>query len=459
MCGIVGGFSSNIARGIEALAHRGPDARGMIQAGAIALGHTRLSILDLDSRSDQPFTYGAVTLVYNGELWNYKELREQLVNAGLIFHTSGDTEVIAAALATWGLEALNRFNGMFALAWTLDGATLYLARDKFGEIPLHYAYQSPFYFASELKALVTLGAHPRSFTMLPPGAFAVVTAKAIEVSYYYQPPIEPLAIELEPAAAQLARLLENAVTERLIADVPVCTLLSGGIDSAAITYLAHKSLPNLVAYTAVYDPKSKDLRCAREQAGALGIELREIPVKLPELGDIRQVIRHIEMSYKAQVEIGWPCLQLAQAIQADGFKVVFSGEGSDELWASYGFAYHALLKEDWHTYRRDLFQSQAVKNFPRTNKIFMGHSIEARLPFLNPALVEFALSLPRRAVQNGTAKPKAILQAAFRGLLPDSITSRPKVAFQDGLGIKSAIASQFANPKRLYDAEYNGLYA
>lgn len=147
-----------------------------------------------------------------------------------------------------------------------------------------------------------------------------------------------------------------------------------------------------------------------------------------------------------------------RAMQADGFKVTFSGEGSDELWASYGFAYHALQKQDWHTYRRDLFLTQARKNFPRSNKIFMAHSIECRLPFLNPGVVEYALSLPQAVVQDGRTHPKAVLQQAFLGKLPDYITRRPKVAFQDGMGIKDAIARQFADPKRFYAAEYARRY-
>ena len=127
----------------------------------------------------------------------------------------------------------------------------------------------------------------------------------------------------------------------------------------------------------------------------MGIELREVMIPLPSSADLSTVIRCIEMDCKAQVEIGWPCLRLAQAMRADGFKVTYSGEGSDELWASYGFAYHALKTQDWHAYRKDLFLSQARKNFARCNKVFMAHCVECRLPFLNTALVEYALSLSR----------------------------------------------------------------
>lgn len=151
--------------------------------------------------------------------------------------------------------------------------------------------------------------------------------------------------------------------------------------------------------------------------------------------------------------------KLVAVMREDGFRVTFSGEGSDELWASYGFAYHALQKQDWHSYRRDLFLSQSYKNFIRCNKIFMAHSIECRLPFLHYPLVEFALSLPRAIVQNGRSKPKAIIQDAFRGLLPAPIVDRPKVAFQDGMGLKRAIETVLPSPERFYHAEYRARFA
>jgi len=221
-----------------------------------------------------------------------------------------------------------------------------------------------------------------------------------------------------------------------------------------VAYFLAQERPGLVAYTAVLDRKSKDLRAAREVAAALRIELREIRVPPPSADDLAKVVRVIEQPYKAQVEIGWACLRLAQAMHSDGFKVTFSGEGSDELWGSYGFAYHALKTQDWHTYRKNLFLTQARKNFPRCNKVFMAHSVECRLPFLHPPLVEFALSLPQRVVQDGKARPKAVIQDAMAGLLPAIVTRRPKVAFQDGMGLKAVIESRLASPQSFYAAEY-----
>lgn len=457
MCGLVGGLwikPQIVERGIAALVHRGPDMQAVAQARDVTLGHTRLAILDLDPRSHQPFQYGNVILVFNGEIWNYKEVRTQLEALGQVFHTTGDTEVVAAALDVWGPSALTHLNGMFALAWTVDGKTLHLARDRFGEIPLHYAPTKPFVFASELKALFAIGAPTTAVTDLGPGERLEVSAQGIQKVRWYQPPAKPALITPQAARTTLRGLIERGSRERAISDVPVCTLLSGGIDSAAIAYFLAKERPGLVAYTAVLDPKSRDLRAAREVAAALKIELREIRVPRPSAEDLAQVVRIIEQPYKAQVEIGWACLQLAKAMRSDGFKVTFSGEGSDELWGSYGFAYHALKTQDWHLYRKNLFLTQARKNFPRCNKIFMAHSIECRLPFLHPPLVEFALSLPQHVVQDGKARPKAVIQDAMASLLPSSVIRRPKVAFQDGMGLKAVIEATLATPQTFYAAEY-----
>lgn len=454
MCGILGSAHPDIAIALQSLAHRGPDASGIMTKGCWTFGHTRLAILDLDVRSNQPFVYGTTLLVYNGELWNYQVLRTELELLGCSFQTQGDTEVVAAALDYWGAEALVRFNGMFALAWTSDGQTLYLARDRYGEIPLHIATQRPFCFASEVKALQALRVHAKSIQMLAPGVVATVTPQRWQVHPYIHESLAPIAVSRKQAASTLQTFLADGCHARAIADVPVCTLLSGGLDSAAVAWGLLQRLPHLVAYTAVHNPRSRDLHCARLCARALGIALREVYVPLPTPEDLIEVIYHIEMPHKAQIEIGWACLCLARQMQRDGMKVTFSGEGSDELWASYGFAYHALQHEDWHRYRHHLFLEQHRKNFARCNKIFMAHGVECRLPFLHPPLAAYAFRLPRSVVQDGKGRPKAVLQEAFASALPREIVGRPKVAFQDGLGLKQAIAQSLSRPERFYHAEY-----
>lgn len=460
MCGIAGGIGKvDAAAGIGALRHRGPDAGRVETVGGVRLGHTRLAIVDLDPRSCQPFRFGKTTIAFNGEIWNWKAVRKALEKKGRKFITAGDTELVAAALDEWGPAALPRLNGMFAVAWTSDGEMLYLARDRYGEVPVHYSPGPPFRFASERKALLAMGTDPATVADLGPGRrLEVGAAGGVKEFRWHEQSADPAPVDREEAAPRLRELLRGSAADRAMSDVPVCTLLSGGIDSAAVAYLLRESVPDLTAYVAVLDERSADVRAARRVADELDIDLIEVRVPVPTKADLARVVRQIEMPYKAQVEIGWPCLLLAGAMRSDGFKVTFSGEGSDELWASYGFAFHGLKKAGWHEYRKNLFLEQARKNFPRCNKAFMAGGVECRLPFLHPSVVDFALSLPREAVQDGKGRPKAVIQDAFAGLLPDLVTRRAKVAFQDGMGLKVAIAASVPDAKRFYAAEYARAY-
>lgn len=457
MCGIVGGFGTDVQVGITSLRHRGPDAEGVTEIGEIKLGHTRLAIIDLDTRSDQPFVYRNITMTFNGEIWNYKDIKANLEKKDYIFTTKGDTEILAAALSEWGVDAFQRIEGMFAVAWTNDGENLFLARDRFGEVPLHFTAQQPFMFASEIKALLVMGARPRSIRWVEPGTWIKTDGIEINAQRYHNVNLLASSVSFSKAAVRVHDLIEKGVDERTISDVPVCMLVSGGIDSSVIAFHLSKTFSNLTAYTAVYDDRSRDLRCAREIAAAFEIDLVEVRVPLPTADDLTRIINLIEMPHKVQVEIGWACLKLADAINSDGFKVTFSGEGSDELWGSYGFAYHALKKKNWHAYRKDLFIGQHRKNFARCNKIFMSRSIECRLPFLNTSLVEYAVSLPKHIVENGGSM-KSVLREAYMHDLPSSVTSRPKVAFQDGMGLKKKIASIVAAPRSFYTAEFKSKF-
>jgi asparagine synthase (glutamine-hydrolysing) len=463
VCGVIAAAGQlDLSPAVAALAHRGPDAAATAQTAGVSLGHTRLAIQDPDARSDQPYTDGPVTLAYNGELFNAAGLKACMPARQWV--TTGDTEVLAAALHELGpAQTLRVADGMFGIAWADARTTgiLNLARDRHGEVPLHVHRGTPVLAASELKAFTALGRRcGPAVTDVPPGQWWQITLDGTVTRHVYhqQQAIPAAAATLDSAAVRLGQVLAQAVDRRVIADVPVCSLLSGGIDSAAIALELTRHHPDLVCYTARLSPRSPDLRCARETADMIGAKLVEVNIPVPTADDLTSVIRHIEMPFKAQIEIAWACLHLAKAISADGFKVTYSGEGSDELWASYGFAYHGLAKTDWHTYRRSLIAAQAVRNFPRVNKAFLTHAVEARLPFLDPNVVDLALALPRHAVQDGPSRPKAVLQRAYLGRLPDTVTRRPKLAFQDGLGLKQAITSVLPDPGRYYRAEYRNLY-
>lgn len=477
MCGVVGGLLAgrstlDVLPALAAIRHRGPDAEDVWMGVRHWLGHTRLAIIDTSSASEQPFRYDDVVLTYNGELWNYRELRAQLERAGRRFRTTGDTEVLAAALAEWGEAALPRLQGMFAFAWTEDGGeTIRVARDRFGETPLHvFEGRSTFAFASEVKALRALGLNPRGIRWVEPGTLLRVdgAGRVEEVRWYELPDLEAHydLITERDARAVVRGGVEEGALERTISDVPVCMLLSGGIDSAAIAAELARALPGIVAYTATLEgAPSVDLPAARAVAERLGVELREVVVPRPTADDLAGVVRAIETDSKVQVEIGWACVHLARTMRADGFRVTFSGEGSDELWASYGMAHHGIEAKGWFAFRRDLFRGQHRKNFARCNKVFMAAGVECRLPFLNTRLVETALSLPRRVVRADRGGPKAwkrVLTEAYRDALPAAVVDRAKTTFQDGMsrkgGLQGACASAVADPARYYRAVLRTTY-
>ena len=464
MCGIVGGFDlPQIEKGLNAIVHRGPDNQGIIQKDNVYFGHVRLSIIDTSSDSNQPFVYGSTTMVFNGTIWNYRELREEL---NIETKTSGDTEVLCAILDRYGIEGLNKVQGMFAVAFTQGDGSITIVRDRHGEVPLHYSLLNglfpSFNFCSEIKGLLAMGENGQTIKMLEPGSYIKVTSDYnIEEGYWYSIRdniTDTSSWNFDESKSIVHRDITMGSLERTVADVPVACLLSGGIDSAITTLVASKHIPNLVTYTAVHDEKSKDLLSARKVAKYLGVELREVKVKPPTVDDINDVINTIEMPYKAQVEIGYPCVRLAQHIHEDGFKVIMSGEGSDELWASYGMSYHGIKDRGWTDYRIGLFGSQHRKNFTRCNKIFMKYGIECRLPFLNTQLVETALGLSQDIVWDGKSRPKAILQEAFRDQLPDDIIDRKKIAFQDGMGIKSLYEDVVESPKTYYTTQYKNTF-
>src|SRR5439155_8083260 len=269
MCGICGDFdleagpdAEGVRRAARALAHRGPDAEGFFIEGAAALGHRRLSILDL-STGDQPMTRDGVTLIFNGEAYDFAPLRDELRGLGHPFTTRSDTEVVLRAYLRWGEEFAGHVHGMFGLAlWDSRARKLVLARDRLGKKPIYYFVQNGrCIFASELKALAAHAGVPRaldpealvqylaneyvpaplsiykSIRKLPAANLAVLDDRGFRLRRYWELPA-PEASAPPDAARQLLELLDRAVAKRLVADVPVGVFLSGGIDSTTIAALA-----------------------------------------------------------------------------------------------------------------------------------------------------------------------------------------------------------------------------
>jgi asparagine synthase (glutamine-hydrolysing) len=357
----------------QRMAHRGPDGEGFFADAHCGLASRRLAIIDIPGGS-QPMVHaptGAV-LVFNGEIYNYQELRAELAALGHSFATRSDTEVLLAALMTWGTDAMMRLHGMFAFAlWEPQRRTLTLGRDRLGKKPLVMA-QVPdgILFASEIKSLLVHPQAPRSLdptalaqamdygfavpprtfvravTQLPPGHWCTICADdaplRLRPQRYWQLPedLDPPASRAE-AAAQLTHLLSESVAQRLHADVPVACYLSGGIDSSAVAALTarHSTAPVQTISITFAEHHSDESPFARMVSRHAGTQHHEFRCRLdPE--DLPRLIWHLEAPLVTLLHL--PLYLLARTARELGFRVVLCGDGSDEVLA--GYDYFKFLK-------------------------------------------------------------------------------------------------------------------
>jgi asparagine synthase (glutamine-hydrolysing) len=388
MCGIAGCYQQPDGHKLtdvmtERIVHRGPDSGAIWshedERTSVHLGQRRLSIIDLSTSANQPFIKGGLTLSYNGELYNYRELRAELEKQGASFTTSSDTEVVLEAWRHWGPGALTRFRGMFAFA-IADTATgeLALARDPLGIKPLLYLRRGEgIVFASELKALLAAvgpelkiepGAMVASMLYywvpeqrcsiqgvrkLPAGSWARFRPDGSHEEHQYWR-VPDIAREAAAGpAADLKSIIEESVTAHLIADVPVASFLSGGLDSSIITVLAHQQAASVDAYTITFRPEDQKLEAmpddaiyARKVARQFGIELHEIEIS-PDIVDM--LPRMVDF---LDEPIGDPAAintyLMCQAARERGVKVILSGMGADELFGGYRKHLACLMASRYH---------------------------------------------------------------------------------------------------------------
>lgn len=387
MCGVTGLIHMDgapvspvaLQRMTDAIAHRGPDGEGHWIEGNVGFGHRRLAIIDLSAAGHQPMISGdhRYVLSYNGEIYNYRELRTELEAAGFWFRSKTDSEVVLHALAHWGKDALLRFNGMFAIAlWDRKKRTLLLARDRYGIKPLYYCQQgTTFGFGSEQKAILAVPGIERRldkpalleyftfqnfFTdrtllegmkILPAGHYAVLDPSAgrpcLQLTRYWDFHFrEPGGhADAREYREELSRLFDQAVNRQLIADVELGSYLSGGMDSGAITAIASRSYPYLKTFT-----------CGFDLSSASGIELSFDERVKAEAMSARFKTEHYEMVLKAgDMERVMPALAwhleeprvgqsypnyYAAKLASKFVKVVMSGAGGDELFGGYPWRYY-----------------------------------------------------------------------------------------------------------------------
>jgi len=375
MCGIAGfaDSSRSAARTSEAdfslvhamcdvIRHRGPDDEGVHTEAGVGLGMRRLSIIDL-STGNQPIHNEdhTVWIVFNGEIYNYRELRRDLEQAGHRFYTASDTETIVHAYEEWGERAFGRLRGMFGIAlWDRPKRTLLLARDRAGIKPLHYAEQGGrLYFGSELKSLIAAGAASREIDLgaldhylsflyaprdraifkgvskLPPGHYLKWADGRLDVRRYWQiGTAEPFVGSDEDAARSLYTVLADAVQSHMVSDVPLGAFLSGGVDSSVVVGLmAQASSRPVKTFSIGFDePQFDELEHARTVAAHFGTDHHEFVVRPDGLAILDRLIEHFDEPFADSSAIPtWYVSEIARR----HVTVVLSGDGGDELFGGY----------------------------------------------------------------------------------------------------------------------------
>jgi asparagine synthase (glutamine-hydrolysing) len=388
MCGIVALFSRRdpisaavVQRATQSLYHRGPDRQRYWIApdGRVALGHARLSIIDLTT-GDQPIASedGRTRIVVNGEFYGYEAIQRELEHSGHRLRTRSDSEIALHLYEDVGAQCLHRLRGEFAFAlWDEANRTMFAARDRFGIKPLFYAvHGDTLYFASEVKALFAAGVPARwdaesvshsvelggyqvrtlydGVFQVPPGHYLLATDRHVQLIQYWDfdyPKADHKGAEHSDAeyVAEFRQSLEEAVRVRLRADVPVGCYLSGGLDSCAVLGLAAKHHPDPIrAFTLTFDRADYDEeKEAREMAAKVGAEFFPIPIRQNDLAD--HFADAIAQSETFCINAhGVAKYLLSRAVRNAGYKVVITGEGSDEILGGY-----AHFRRDMLLYNRD----------------------------------------------------------------------------------------------------------
>ena len=360
MCGISGfnwADKDLIKKMTDAISHRGPDAEGYFTDKGISLGHRRLSIIDLSSKGNQPMFNDDNTLVivFNGEIYNFKDIKKELSGKGYKFKNNTDTEVIIKGYEEYGEKICSKLDGMFAFAiWDKKKRKLFLARDRIGKKPLYYYLDnSRLIFSSEIKSILKakvnkdidkdvlldiLGSRfsPENKTIfknikkIPPGSIAVYSENSLKIKSFWQIPINKE--EISSSVKKVDSLIESAVRKRLIADVPVGVLLSGGLDSSSIVAYMSRATPNIKTFSVGFDEGIDESKYARIVSEHFRTDHTEIRLSNDILGNLPKVVWHLDepLADPASLPTYLLCKEVSKYV-----KVALSGEGGDELFGGY----------------------------------------------------------------------------------------------------------------------------
>lgn len=427
MCGIAGFYgSSTTERSVEVLKHmltrikhRGPDQSGIYLSDSIALGSVRLSIIDLKTGAMPISNHNkSLWIVFNGEIFNYIELRDDLIQKNHIFETTSDTEVIVHLYEEYGPEFVNKLNGQFAISiWDKNKKELFLARDRVGIRPLYYTeVENSFVFASEIKSLLEfpgldLQISPKAiseyFTFwtslspntafegifeLPPGTYMTINGKGKNITSYWELPIvkpdDYKYTNLEEASKEFENIFTDAIKLRLRADVQVAAYLSGGIDSSVTTSFIKSILPdNLRTFSIGFTEKDYDESSYQKMAASFfNTEHSSVVCSPNEIAkNFKNVVWHAEAPLLRTAPT--PMSLLAKSVNESNIKVVITGEGADELLGGYNIFKETKIRHFWAKDPQSKYRSLLLKKLypylPQMNnansnvlKMFFGYKLK-----------------------------------------------------------------------------------
>jgi asparagine synthase (glutamine-hydrolysing) len=567
MCGITGfNWEDNelLTKMLESIKHRGPDDRGTFTNNNFSLGHNRLSIIDLSEKGKNPLWNEdkTICILHNGEIYNYKILRNQLERKGHKFSSETDTEVILHGYEEYGENILEKLNGMFAFAiYNKETNEIFIARDRLGIKPLYYyKKEGKFMFASEIKAILQNKDIKRipnneaiteylSFqnildnktffqciNILLPGNYLKLKNNELEVKEYWKPEFNYKKRTYQETIQEFQEILKESVERHMISDVPVGSYLSGGFDSGSITTLAAKENRNMKTFTCKFDIKGEfdETPCARAVAKQIDVNNYEVEVTKEDfINNIKKAIYHMD-----EPRVGIPVISqyhLSELV-SNYVKVVLTGHSGDELFAGYpvfqakmykknplnlikilkdkkrlNLIYYTLLpliypeikhgliiifpeKEKQKMLTKEFLEktkeyspNKTVDNlitdnltpieklqylylktylpglFIAEDKMGMAHSIEARIPFCDKKMIDFALSIPIEQKLKDN-ELKGIIKNGMKGTIPDILYKQEKRGFPTPLGpwlkqgldkyFKEILLSEKALNRKIYKKEY-----
>lgn len=446
MCGILAiigkGKDEQLVKALsKRMSHRGPDESDLhITANGHILSHERLSIIDLHSGKQPIKGTKSAYMVHNGEIYNHQELRDGILKHHT-FKTKSDSEVIVHLYEEFGYDFLNMLDGDFAFV-VIDGDDFIAGRDPMGVKPLYYGLdeRGRVYFSSEMKSITD---QCKTLSTFPPGHYYTPKTGFVK---YYKPDYEDYKKATQELELSLIReTLTEATRKRLMSDVPIGVLLSGGLDSSLTSSIAARLLAEngkkLNSFSIGLDANAPDAKAARKVAEFLGTEHHEIHFTIKQgIEILSKLIWHLETYDVTSVRASTPMYFLSKAITDMGIKVVLSGEGADEIFGGYLYFRNAPSTEDFQKETIERVQKLFTADLLRADKSTMAHGLEARVPFLDKAFLDVAMLVKAEEKQPKTYKgiEKYILRKAFdtpeTPYLPDEVLWRQKEQFSDGVG-------------------------